>query len=217
MSALTLKIKNKRMAGYMLYAFFVAGAGVISFFLFLLMQALIVSDDDSLIKTSQNIKIDFIRIKQNEDEDLKTPKRPQQRAKEPPLSPKRERSRVAQPLAPTSINPLLKAIPQTQKLSLQNNLALNTSGEVLPLVRLAPQYPMEALNRRVEGWVLLEFSVSKTGGVLEPKVIKADPPFIFNKAALRAVRRWKYKPQVIDGAAQRQKGVQTLITFKLEK
>ena len=58
---------------------------------------------------------------------------------------------------------------------------------------------MAARAKSIEGYVLLRFTVTETGAVADPEVMQAEPPGIFNRAARRAVLRWKYQPQMVDG------------------
>lgn len=90
------------------------------------------------------------------------------------------------------------------------------SGDPLPLVRVEPLYPPRAFLREIEGWVLLEFSVSPAGTVVDPFVVDSEPARTFDGAALSAVRRWKYKPKVENGVAVPRHGVQVVLPFELE-
>jgi len=90
-------------------------------------------------------------------------------------------------------------------------------GDVLPIVKVPPQYPRRASQRGIEGWVLLEFTVTETGAVLNPIVIDANPPGIFNRSAIRMINKWKYKPLIKKSKAVQRKGVQHLIAYQLEK
>lgn len=71
--------------------------------------------------------------------------------------------------------------------------------ELTPLVRVPAEYPMNALARRIEGFVVVRFIVTESGSVRDPEVLRSDPPRIFDRAALRAVLRFKYQPQFVDG------------------
>jgi protein TonB len=83
-------------------------------------------------------------------------------------------------------------------------------GDVIPIVRINPMYPRDAQIRGLEGWVKLEFTITEVGTVKNPKVIEADPPRVFNREALRAILKWKFKPRVIDGVAVERTATQTL-------
>lgn len=92
-----------------------------------------------------------------------------------------------------------------------------TSGEYLPLVKVQPVYPRRALERGIEGYVIVEFTVTKTGQVRDPVVVEADPPRIFDSAAINAALKFKYKPRVVEGEPIEVPGVQNKITFALAK
>ena len=74
-------------------------------------------------------------------------------------------------------------------------------GEAVPIVRVDPQWPREALMKGTEGYVNLEVHVGADGSVLDAKVTEAAPGRIFIRNAVRAVRRWKFKPRLVDGTA----------------
>ena len=90
-----------------------------------------------------------------------------------------------------------------------------TDGEYLPIIKVAPQYPRRALARGIEGYVVLQYTVTPQGTVKDPIVIEAKPETIFNKVAIESAKRYKYKPRVIDGKAQEVKNVRTRIIFNL--
>lgn len=91
-----------------------------------------------------------------------------------------------------------------------------TDGEYLPIVKVAPQYPRRALSRGIEGYVILEYTVTKLGTVKDPIIVEAKPQGIFDNAAIKSALRYKYKPRVIDGEPTEVPGVRTKITFELE-
>ena len=89
-------------------------------------------------------------------------------------------------------------------------------SDFIPVYIPQPQYPRRATQRGIEGWVLVEFTITETGAVVNPIVIDADPPGIFNRSALRTIVKWKYKPRIVGGKAVPRSGVQHLITYELE-
>ena len=89
-------------------------------------------------------------------------------------------------------------------------------GEYLPIVKVQPVYPGRALARGIEGHVIVEFVVTETGSVRDPVVIEAQPPGIFDRAALTAALKFKYKPKMVDGQPVAVSGVQNIIRFQLE-
>ena len=63
--------------------------------------------------------------------------------------------------------------------------------------------------------MLIEFTISRSGSVKNPKVVAYEPSTIFNKAAIKAVKQWKYNPKIVNGKAVEQPGVQIAIPFRL--
>ncbi len=92
----------------------------------------------------------------------------------------------------------------------------NQDGEYLPIRHVRPTYPNRALQRGIEGWVILIFTVTETGSIENPQVDDADPAGIFERSALQAAQKFKYRPRVIDGVAVRVEGVKYKFTFELE-
>ncbi len=95
------------------------------------------------------------------------------------------------------------------------NTNRNAEGDVVPLVRIQPQYPRDAAMNQIEGYVTVQFTITETGAVTNPRVIDAEPPRVFDRAALRAILRWKFKPRIIDGVAVARPATQT-IDFNLD-
>ncbi len=95
-------------------------------------------------------------------------------------------------------------------------------GEYIPLVKIQPEYPRRALERGVEGYVVVEFTITSNGSIANPKVVEAmdakgRPTRIFDRAALKAASKLKYKPRVIDGVGVDVPQVLHKFTFQLEK
>jgi periplasmic protein TonB len=97
-----------------------------------------------------------------------------------------------------------------------------SEGDYLPIVKVQPQYPRRALQRGIEGWVIVEYTVTKSGSVRDPQVVEAftndgNPTTIFNSAAVKSALKYKYKPRVVDGEPIEVPGVKTKISFNLAK
>jgi periplasmic protein TonB len=96
-------------------------------------------------------------------------------------------------------------------------MSAGSDRDVIPLVRINPDYPPRALSRGLEGWVQVQFTITATGTVKDPVVVNAMPKSIFDDAALKAIARWRYNPKVEGGTAVERVGVQTIIRFQLEQ
>ncbi|MGH8131287.1 MAG: TonB family protein [Steroidobacteraceae bacterium] len=79
---------------------------------------------------------------------------------------------------------------------------------------LAPAYPTRALERGTEGWVDVEFTVSKDGTTRDASVRAAKPAGVFDRAATDAVKRWRYEPRVVNGSVVDQR-VEARLRFQL--
>ncbi len=89
-------------------------------------------------------------------------------------------------------------------------------GDIIPIVVIRPMYPRDAAMQGLEGWVKVEFTITAIGTVKDPRVIDANPKRIFNREAIRAILKWKFKPRVIDGVAVDRPAIQ-IIDFSLDQ
>ena len=85
--------------------------------------------------------------------------------------------------------------------------------DAVPLVRIQPEYPRRAAELNLKGWVHLRFTVTTLGTTKDISVVDSEPQRTFDRAAMRAVRKFKYRPKVIDGTPVEQYGVEIVITF----
>lgn len=189
---------------------------IVTLFLFWLMPFLISTGNQALQENVKSASIEFTRMQRDESVKVKErekPDRPDKVDAPPPPPPS-----AAASSAPDSSMAIGMNAPNMGKdLNLaRNNLDAPSDGEAIPLVRVPPQYPERAASRGIEGWVQLGFTVNETGNCEDIKVIAADPPEIFDKAAIRALERWRYKPKIDDGRPVKQYNQQVVITFDLE-
>jgi len=89
-------------------------------------------------------------------------------------------------------------------------------GDIIPIVVIRPMYPRDAAMQGLEGWVKVEFTITAIGTVKNPRVIDAKPKRIFNREAIRAILKWKFKPRVIDGVPVDRPATQ-IIDFSLDQ
>jgi protein TonB len=85
----------------------------------------------------------------------------------------------------------------------------------LPLVRIEPQYPPQARERGLEGWVQVQFTISTAGSVKDAVVVKSSNS-LFERNALQAVSKWKYQPQLRAGKPAEAAGQQVVLRFKMD-
>ncbi len=70
----------------------------------------------------------------------------------------------------------------------------DATPELRALSTPAPRYPPDALRAGQGGEVLVEFTVNPDGSVTNARVVRADPPRVFDREAVAAVRRWRFEP-----------------------
>jgi protein TonB len=198
------------------YAIAIVASAAISFSLFFLMQYLI-SAELGWKETERGPLIEFVRLLKDSDLEEKKRRRPDQvQPDEMPPPPPIDFSKADRPDQEVG-----SALPIFDRdLDLAGGLALGappSDTDIIPLVRVAPQYPATAQSRGIEGWVQIEFTITAAGTVRDPVVIAADPPRIFNRAALRAIGKWKYNPKVEDGKSVERPGVKVRLDFRIEE
>ncbi len=193
-------------------------AGAVTLTLFWTMQYLITTGERGLQESRSGHLVDFVRLKREEIVQRKQqkPRKPPPPEAPPPEPPAPELDQVkptAEKIAVRSVN-----VETDIKVSASGFSLSTGDGDYLPIVKVAPVYPRRALSRGIEGWVILEFTVTRLGTVRDVRVVDSEPKSeLFHDAATRAAEKFKYKPRVIDGVAMEVPGVQNKITFKIEK
>ena len=192
---------------------FGVGAGVVATaLLFLLMQALIESDQRPYEELAMGAIVDFVPVV--EDVDVKRkPRRPN-----PPPEPDEVPPDRPKPIVDDTETDLVTEIepPKVERVVKAEGGRGYVDGEYLPLVKVRPRYPSRAASRGIEGYVLLRFTVTGTGAVRDPVVVESAPPGIFDRAATEAALKFKYKPRVVNGSPVEVSGVENRITFTLQ-
>ncbi|HVI59508.1 MAG TPA: energy transducer TonB [Luteimonas sp.] len=72
--------------------------------------------------------------------------------------------------------------------------ATASEGDLRPVSTPAPRYPAEALRAGQSGEVQVEFTVSSDGSVSNARVVRSNPPRVFDREAVAAVKRWRFEP-----------------------
>jgi TonB family protein len=88
-------------------------------------------------------------------------------------------------------------------------------GDVIPLVRVNPEYPPQALAKGLGGRVQLKFDVTTAGTVENVSVVESSDA-VFEESAAAALAQWRYLPRIVAGKRVRHEGVHTIIVFQLD-
>ena len=89
-------------------------------------------------------------------------------------------------------------------------------GEYLPIVKVAPIYPRRAQTRGISGYCIVEYTVTTSGAIRDPRAVDCQPSGVFDKASVKASLKFKYKPRVVDGEPIEVAGVRNKFTYELE-
>ena len=196
------------------YVFSIVVGVIVTLSLLFVMQLLIASGKTALTKPRDRAQLDFVRVKRNENlntEDF-TPDKPPPPPEVPPETPPQEMDNI-DPNAPT-INIAPPSVSADTNIGGPCGMNI-AEGDYLPIVRVAPVYPARALSRGLEGYVDLSFTVTSAGTVQDP-IVMFSTSSLFERAATRAVLKFKYKPRVVDGVPVDVPGVKTRISFQIE-
>lgn len=189
-----------------------AGALLVTFAAFVFMDQLISQDQ---VKAPIVPKvIDLALFVNKEDSEVKI-----KNILPPPPAPKVQPPR---PIEGTSTAPVDTAFTFTSPLNIGEikhapPILSPQDTEATAIVRSEPKYPITAARQGIEGWVQLHFTIAPNGQVTHATVVNAQPKRIFNKQALRAIKRWKYRPKIVDGQAIAQPNQNVVLEFKLSQ
>ena len=195
----------------------IAAAGFLSVFttfgILWVMQILIATGEGAITSKYEGRFVDFVRIKKDEDLNTKNakPKKPPEPEEPPPDTPQE-----LDDIDTTADTVNIGAVDANVGVGAGIGGFNAGEGEYLPIVKVAPIYPNRALSRGIEGWCIVEYTVTRNGTVENGKVVECTSS-LFANASLKASSKFKYKPRVINGTPIDVPGVQHKITFELEK
>ena len=195
---------------------------VIALLLFWIMQSLISGGRDLNTDRDQGLRLDFIQVDQDELERIKERKPPPE--PEPPKKPPPPKLVVNNPDPPKQNMPKMDmpkislgvASGEGPYLGGWSADSPGVDGDVIPIVRIDPQWPREALLDGISGYVILEFTIEADGSVSDAVVVESEPRRLFDRNAVRAIYKWKFKPRVVDGRPVARRA-STRIDFQLQQ
>lgn len=195
------------------YGIAIGIGAAVTFGLLFLMQLMIATGRGALTDESRFRITDFVRVeRQNTVETKKDkPEKPPEPEKQPEMPNPQSLDSFNSSLAVSMSAPTMGTGMDI------GGLGFGVSdGEYLPIVKVAPVYPARAAQRGLEGYVIVEYTVTRTGATRDPVVIESTSS-LFDRAAVESALKYKYKPRVIDGEPVEVPGVRTIIRFELEQ
>ncbi|MBV1916007.1 MAG: TonB family protein [Pseudomonadales bacterium] len=193
-------------------------AAIISYGLFYFMHLLTSHGESVLVDRQHVTAIEFIRLKHKPPKPEIPQVKPQTpKPKDtPPPSPTPKKMAIQNP----SLSMKAFAMPSLAPQMAIHGIGFNSApgdGDAIPMVRVQPQYPFRAANQGIEGWVLVEFTITKLGTVKDVEVVESKPAYLFDRATIRAIKRWKFKPRTVNGEPIERHQVRQRIQFSLDK
>jgi protein TonB len=185
--------------------------------LFWTMSYLIETADSTLDEGGISNIVDFVRLKRDEEiqrRQLKPEKPPPPEAPPPqPPTPQLEN------LNPNAEKIAISAVPVETDIEMSGGFSLGVGeGDYLPIVKVAPIYPQRALSRGIEGYCVVQYTVTRQGTTRDPIVVPGQcTSSLFESASVQASLKFKYKPRIIDGQAVEVPGVQNKFTYEIEE
>ncbi len=187
-----------------------------TFGLLVLMYTLIATEDVSLDKKKIRKLADILMQNSEITTQMaeRKPDKPDEPEEPPPEMEQPELQQLDVSMEQVSVSaPAIKA-----DININAGLGLGASdGEYLPIVKVAPIYPRRAQSRGIEGYCTVEYTVTKAGTVRNPVAIDCKPKGVFDRASLKAAKKFKYKPRVVDGNPIDVAGVKNKFTYQLEQ
>jgi protein TonB len=183
--------------------------------LFWLMQYLIATADRTLNDDGAGNLVDFVRVKRDEAIERRQlkPKKPPPPEAAPPQPPTPQLDN----LNPNAEKIAISAVPVETDIEMTGGFSLGVGeGDYLPIVKVAPIYPNRALTRGIEGYCVIQYTVTRLGTTKDPVVVDSQcTSSLFHRASLNASLKFKYKPRIMDGEAVEVPGVQNKFTYEI--
>ena len=193
------------------YSAAIATGAVVTFALLFIMQSLIETGKEAVTETQTYRLNDFVRIERNQV--VQTREQKPEKVPEPELRPDTPTPDLANDfeneLSVSIAAPAMQATPAVASAGFGAS-----DGEYLPIVKVSPVYPVRALARKLEGYVMVEFTVTRSGSVRDVQVLESTAA-IFEEPAIEAALKFRYKPRVIDGESVEVSGVRNRISFQM--
>lgn len=183
------------------------GAVIVTALIFLVLAALIRQVQD--VQLDEDLSVDINVTRQLEDRSLQQAAEFQRPVLDQPPPPPPV---VHDPSFRPTVGVQLGVLPDLGA-DLDIGTGFNPDRDAQPLVRIPPQYPPQCMDhaRDVET-VVVELNVTPEGTVINVNVVNSTNR-CFDRAAIRAVERWRYAPRIVDNVAQPRFGVRTAVDF----
>jgi protein TonB len=172
-------------------------------------------------------RIDFTRLIRDTDVETVARVKPEIKKIEPPPSPQNvttsKTASVAQGLDSSALAPAGVDFGGSGEGGLRQGgapavaMAGGSDRGPVPQVRIDPDYPQQAKDRGIEGWVQFRFTVTKEGRVKDVVIVDSKPKGMWDRETLRAVNNWRYQPALKDGKPIESRGMEVVYRYELDR
>jgi len=207
-------VGRKRPLRFKRYLMAPAAAFLFTFLLVFGMEQMILIGRIALIDPGNRFAVDFVRVERNETLTRKEkPDKPPEPVEQP---------NMAEPQAISNFATAIRVVAVAPPVTVNSGTSVSglgfvaTDGEFLPIVKVAPIYPPRAAVRGLEGYVIVEYTVTASGDTKDVVVIESTSS-IFNNYAIDSALKYKYRPRIIDGTPVDVVGITTMIIFELDE
>jgi protein TonB len=170
---------------------------------------------------SEVLAFDIVMLEQERDAQRRqrtVPEKPDTPEPPPEAVPRSSQSAVTATSAPSSMPTLgLDTAITGLAINMPQFSDFGANQQAMPLYRVDAKYPTRAMKQGAEGFVVLSFTIDAQGRPTDVEILDAKPRRLFEKEAIRALRKWKYQAKVVDGKTIPQQGQTVRIEFKLNK
>jgi protein TonB len=205
------KIVKRRTGRYFL-ALTVGGLAALS--LLWVMQFLIATGKAAITEAYDASFLEFVQVEREE-----TIERKQEKPEKPPEPDEAPPDIPQQDMDSADFDSVVAVAPTNPGLDIGLDAELGdfslAEGDYLPIVRVEPIYPRRAQSRGLEGFCILELTVTPLGTTADVRAVECSSS-LFERASVQAVMKFKYKPRVVEGTPVAVPGVRYKMTYEIQ-
>ena len=134
---------------------------------------------------------------------------------EPPPPPARVEVDTIAPSAEPQIAGYVLPSVETGGIEISTGVLASPDQTPSPIVRVEPIYPVRAASRGLEGQCMIIFDITPQGTTANVRIMSCTNT-AFERTSINAISRWRYNPQVQNGAPVVFRGATTQLVYRLD-
>jgi len=192
------------------FATAITSGAAVTMALFYVMNLLIAMQPGAVVEAREQMELIWVRVPPAANPPSTIPPRPKHIPNpSPPPMPGNQ---------PDSDGPTInvpRTAPPTPRATPDGPVGAWSDGPPVSMIKVQPSYPARAAQSGLEGYVIVQFDV-RADGTVENAVVLESSNQVFERSALKAASRFRFKPRVVDGVALSTRGVRNLFRFEME-